>query len=342
MGNEPQVIYLDLLIVTLLANFVFDWLLLWATAEVTRQSTTKLRLLAGAAIGTIHFGLLDLAAQQAIGHYGLLRFPLTVAGISILMLVVAFPVVRWRTWLRLAGTFYLILFISGGAGLAAGNLLGRAGEAHALISILVAAGALLLAAELGWGVVQRRLSRQLYHIPVEITCGRTTVQLIGLIDTGNSLSDPLSGSPVIVAEGEALRPLFPVGLQADLAALAAGDLAPVSTLAADSDWATRFRMIPFSSLGQNHGLLAGFKADRVRLLLPESVDVSTQTIIALSDQQLDPSGSYRALLPPILLENATQRHAERQSNQPSPAPPAEASLQPGVEVKKGGTSIADI
>lgn len=334
MGNEPHIIYLDIFLIALLANFVFDWLLLWATAEVTRQKTSKFRLLAGASVGTVHFGLYVLAAEQVIGHYGLLRFPLTLTIVSMLMLLAAFPAVRWRTWFRLTGTFYVIFFISAGAGLAAGNILGQADDPHLLISILVATGTLLLVAELGWGVIQRRLSRQLYHVPIEITCDQTTVQLVGLIDTGNSLTDPLSGAPVIVAEGEALRPLFPVGLQPDLAALAAGDLAPVSSLTAESGWATRFRMIPFSSLGQSHGLLAGFKADRVRLLLPEPLELSTQTIIALSDQQLDPSGSYRALLPPTILAGTTEQSVNQHST-PS-------SSTPSVEAKKGGTSIADI
>ena len=301
VGNEPHVIYLDIFLIALLANFAFDWLLLWATAEVTRHKTTKRRLMAGAAVGTMHFGLYVLAAQNVIGYYGLLRFPVTLAVVSMLMLIITFPTVRWRAWLRLAGTFYVVFFISAGAGLAAGNILGGVNNPHLLISILAAIGTLLIVAELGWGVIQRRLNRQLYHVPIEITCDSTTVQLIGLIDTGHSLADPLTGAPVIVAEGEALRPLFPIGLQPDLASLAAGDLTPVSSLTADSNWATRFRMIPFSSLGQSHGLLAGFKADRVRLLLPEPVEVPTQTVIALSDQRLDPSGAYRALLPPVLL-----------------------------------------
>lgn len=334
MGNEPHVIYLDIFLIALLANFIFDWLLLWATAEVTRQKTTKFRLMAGAAVGTLHFGLYVLAAQQVIGYYGLLRFPLTLAVVSMLMLIVAFPMVRWRAWLRLAGTFYVVFFISAGAGMAAGNILGGTNNPHLLISIFAAIGTLLIVAELGWGVIQRRLNRQLYHVPIEITCGSTTVQLIGLIDTGHSLTDPLTGASVIVAEGEALRPLFPVGLQPDLASLAAGDLAPVSSLTAESSWATRFRMIPFSSLGQRHGLLAGFKADRVRILLPEPMEVSSQTVIALADQQLDPSGSYRALLPPTLLEGAVEQVATSQlSKHPSTS---------SVEAEKGGTSVADI
>ena len=46
---------------------------------------------------------------------------------------------------------------------------------------------------------------------VRLTLGERQVELTALVDTGNTLTDPVSGRPVMVAEGETLSPLFPPG-----------------------------------------------------------------------------------------------------------------------------------
>lgn len=310
MESGARIVYVDLLLLSILANFIFDWLLLWATGEVTRRRVGRLRLFLGTLVGTTHFALYTLATHQVIGHYGLLRFPATVALVSLVMLLVTFWPVSIRSLPRLAGTFYGILFLSAGAGLAAGNLWGPGNEPNMIVSLIVAAGALLLVAEVGWGVVQRRFSRQAYQVPVEIRLAGRVASLVGLIDTGNQLQDPLGGAPVLVAEVDALQPLFPPELHPDMALLARGDLSPVTSLAEHAEWSSRFRLIPFTSLGQDHGLMVGLKPDSVTLHLPEPSVYAGPVVVALSRQRLDPAGAYRALIPPALLPSSTERRPE--------------------------------
>ena len=44
---------------------------------------------------------------------------------------------------------------------------------------------------------------------VRLTLGERQVELTGLVDTGNTLTDPVTGRPVMVAEGSRLSPLLP-------------------------------------------------------------------------------------------------------------------------------------
>lgn len=338
MGSGARVVYVDLLLLTILANFLFDWLLLWATAEVTRRRVGRRRLFLGTAVGTLHFAFYMLAAQGVVGHYGLLRYPATVAAVSLLMLLVTFWPVTLRALPRLIGSFYAILFLSAGAGLAAGNIWGPGNEPNVIISFIVAAAALLVVAEAGWGIVQRRFARQAYQVPVEVRLGDRIATFTGLIDTGNHLVDPLGGGPVVIAEVDALKPLFPPELHPDLALLADGDLSPVTNLAVNADWSARFRIIPFRSLGQDHGLLVGFKPDSVTLHLPEPAPYGGTVTIALSRRRLDPAGLYQALVPPDLLTHAPA--VPKAAPAETSWPPLDASISSKIE-SKGGHSVAD-
>lgn len=305
MDSAVQVIYLDVLLVPIGVNFLFDWLLLWATAEVTQTRTTRLRLMAGAALGSFHYALYLLSAYGVIGSYAIIRFPITVGLVSLAMLgSTFFAKMKVRRLLGLAGTFYVILCVSAGAGLAAGNLLANGGEPNQVVIQLAAIGALLVVAELGWGVVQRRIWRGLYLVPIEITFDERSVHIMALVDTGNQLTDPITRAPVIVVELGAVRSLFPEALQHDIAELSAGDFSGVTGLLSHSSWSSRIRLIPFTSLGAQNGLLVGFKPDRVRIMLPQIVNVPKRAIIGLAQHVLDRDGQYQALLHPSLLDSA--------------------------------------
>jgi len=61
-------------------------------------------------------------------------------------------------------------------------------------------GTVLITTEIGWGYVRRRFREWLLYVPIEIHFGDIWFQVNALIDTGNRLKDPLTGSPVILLE----------------------------------------------------------------------------------------------------------------------------------------------
>ena len=71
----------------------------------------------------------------------------------------------------------------------------------------------------------------------------------------------------------------------------------------EQDWAARLRIIPFSSIGKENGLLIGFRPDKVRLINSTS-ELHVQPVVALHPRTLDPEGEYEALVPPIVLQQA--------------------------------------
>jgi|SRR5690606_25147840 len=298
------VIWMDVLILQLAANFVFDCLLLWATAEVTKSATTRGRVMAAALLGTGYFLLYVLAQAGLVPYFGFWRWVPVVLSVSAGMLLVAFGPLRPRRLLAVAAHFYGVGFVAAGAGMAAAFLLGTPGQPDALAGFLAAGGVILLVAEVGWGVVQRRIWQQLYHMPLEIRFGDQVRRVPALVDTGNRLRDPLSGTPVVVVEGQTVRELLPDSLQPAVAAMETGDLAAVSRLLASAQWSARFRVIPFASIGREHGLLVGFRPDEVRVFVDGRPIPVGPCILGLCPGPLDPEGTYQALLHPDLVQPA--------------------------------------
>ncbi|NLY29242.1 MAG: sigma-E processing peptidase SpoIIGA [Firmicutes bacterium] len=307
------IVYVDILLLYVIANFLCDYLLLWATAAVTLAKTNWRRLCAGAAIGTLHFLLLYLASLRIIPYYGLLRFIPTILAVTLLMLLITFHPVSLRRLVKLTLHFAGIGFGSGGIGLAAAYLLGTPAEPNTFLGLLAAIAGILVIAEIGWGVVQTSMIRRIYQLPIRIYFGDEVIRVVGLLDTGNHLTDPLTGAPVIVLEQDLLTDLLPADLAANIQQLEAGDEKALTQLLAASQWSSRFRIIPYSSLGSKNGILVGFRPDKVTLDVSGQSVPTGEAIVAICNHQLDNAGEYRALIPPSIV------HGTLGESSPSPA-----------------------
>jgi len=98
-------------------------------------------------------------------------------------------------------------------------------------------------------------------------------------------------------------------LQSAVEQMAAGDLSAVTRLLASEKWSARFRIIPFSSVGREHGLLVGFKADGIRISVDGHKAPVGPCILGICRGPLDPDGVYSALIHPELVESAAAHRA---------------------------------
>ena len=302
MGQPATVVYVDTLLLLAALSFLMDYLLLWATSKVVKVPQHPWRLGLGAAIGTGYFVIYYLAERGVGQAYGWLRFWPVLIAVSCLMLTAAFWPLPWRTLVRTAGFFYFITVSSGGAGVASGYALGWGVTGQ----LAAAIAAILVTAELGWGVVQKSLWQRLYNVSLEIVVFGERVMTQALIDTGNRLRDPLGGAPVIVVEHGVVAHLLPEHLGATLLEMEAGELGGISRLLTSERWSTRFRVIPFTSLGKEKGLLVGFRPDSASVVVEGRRIPLSGVIVGLSPKPLDPEGVYHALLHPELLDAAVQ------------------------------------
>lgn len=297
MPAMSSVIYVDTLILLTALSFLVDYLLLWATAKVTKSPLRPSKLATGASLGTAYFVLYYLSERGVMPHYGWLRFWPVVLSVSAGMLLIAFAPMPPRKFVRVLGYFYFITVSSGGAGIAAGYALGW----DVVWQLLIAIAAILVTAEFGWGVVQQALWQRIYQVPLEVSVFGERFSTTALVDTGNRLKDPIKGSPVIVVEHRVVRHLFPEHLEEVIGRMERGDYSEVSRLLTSSRWSSRFRVIPFTSLGKESGMLIGFRPDELAVFVEGQRVPVEGAVIGIHHGNLDPDRMYHALIHPEIL-----------------------------------------
>ena len=246
-------IYLDVL---MLLNFLVDLLLLVGTNRLSGHSPGCRRALPAAVLGGIYGGVCLLPGFLFLG--GLL-WRLVFLG---LMSVMAFGLDLRRGFL-----FVLLSMALGGLT----SLLNRGGFWALVLSAGAIAG-LCLVGFRGKVGVQR-------FVPVTICCGGRTASVTALVDTGNTLRDPISGKPVLVVDEN---------VAGKLSALTRAQLRdPIATLSQCPG--PGYRLIPFSAVGSPGGMLLGLRPDSLHVDGREA-----EYIIAFAPQLLG-AGRYQAL-----------------------------------------------
>lgn len=117
-----------------------------------------------------------------------------------------------------------------------------------------------------------------------------------IIDTGNFLKEPITKTPVIVVEKDALTELIPEYIINNSEKIIKGEDIEIQ------DYASRIRIIPFSSLGKQNGILLGIKGDLLIVNLEEKDVYIKNFIIGIYDGILSKSGKYQALIGLEILE----------------------------------------
>ncbi|MDR1589189.1 MAG: sigma-E processing peptidase SpoIIGA [Oscillospiraceae bacterium] len=278
-----RVVYAD---AVFLLNFIIDYILLLITAKICGCGARRARLAAAAALG----GLYALAA--AIYPDG----PLTAApavmaagaGVSAAAFAgqtrgIRLTVVFFAVAAAFAGVVLALSLLTGGDGLYVNFdfklLLITFTACYAVLS-LVFRGAARAGGESYASLTVRLAGREL--------------RARALIDTGNTLRDPITGCRVIVLGAGEAAPLFPHATARALARVRDRGAVAVMEELGKIEGGARFRLVPYSSVGVRGGMLPAFRPDEVLIDGVRAGDA----LIALSPNGVSDNGTYSALVAP--------------------------------------------
>lgn len=279
-------IYIDTLF---LLNAVIDYLLLLCSARLAGEPLERLRFGLGALLGG------GYAVALFLPGMGFLYHPLCRLAAAVLMVLTAFS--RSRRLLRQVLIFFALACGFGGGVLAASLLGGNpltlgGGVFYSAIDVKI----VLVSAACCYAVLSLLFRRWGRHsvsrgelTPVTLRLCDREVTLTALRDTGNTLTDPVTGRPVLVAEGERLLPLFPPGQGPER-----GDARdPAGALERlNQRWPGRFCLLPYRAVGTDRGLLLAVRPDRVEL----DGEACTGVLVAFSPNPVSDGGSYQVLV----------------------------------------------
>lgn len=278
-----HVVYIDILF---LINFMINFTLLKITSVFSKRDCNVLRLCLASFLGAVYAACMFLPGMKV-----LYVFPFKILT-SAIMVRIIFPDCRFFHLIKSLFIFLLTSFTFAGVLLALVYFSGSEADGGVFVGdgilyfglslkILISASIISYTIIVTATAIIKR-TKKLGIKKIRISLGDKECEISALPDTGNMLCDPISQSPVIIAEKKHILPLFPDGM-------------PDYT--SDNQYGVKLRIIPYSSLGNPNGILTGF--------VPDSVSVdgrkTKSAIIAIADNILSPSDEYNALFNPNII-----------------------------------------
>ena len=258
-------IYLD---VVLIENLCMNYIILFATGYLLKIKMNHIRLILSALLGGIYA---IVAYMQILEIYSNLIFKII---LSIVMVYIAYNSKNVKQILKQLVFFYLTSFVFGGCAFALlyfikpEQILMKNGVYIGTYPIKIA----ILGGIVGFTItviafryVKTKLNKKSMFCELEIYFENKSISTTALIDTGNMLKDPITSMPVIVVEKSILKEILPESILNNLNKIIGGDVPKEVYEDENLNYITKFRVIPFSSIGKENGLLLGFKSNKIKV-----------------------------------------------------------------------------
>ena len=275
-----MIIYLDVLIIV---NTIVDYFLLLLTARINKITYKSLRIILGAFLGGLSSMYIFLPRQSFIIEIG--YRVLTAA----LICIAAFTSRKIKIILRNTAVFLVSSFIYCGVIMAIwlifkpNSIVINNSYVYYDISatyLIIFSVVLYIAITVIMSLLKKEAVTA-KRCSLEFRLGDTRLKVIGILDTGNSVTDIFTDSPVFFVSEEVFKKLF--GSQFAAASAAAPD---------------RYRILPCETVNKG-GMLEGLRCDAVTVELENKSGVFKNPVLIFSNNKF--SDDYDAIVNPEIL-----------------------------------------
>lgn len=297
-------IYLD---IVLIENLCMNYIILFAVGYLLKIKMNHIRLILSALLGGVYA---ILAYMEILEIYSNVIFKII---LSVVMVYLAYNARNIKMLVKELVFFYLTSFVFGGCAFALlyfikpQEILIRNGSYVGTYPLKVA----ILGGIVGFTItviafhfMKKRFTKKDMFCNITIYFSQKCVKTTALLDTGNMLKDPITSMPVIVVEKEILTNILPDSIINNLNKIVGGDVPKEVYEDENLEYITKFRVIPFSSIGKTNGMLLGFKANKVEIDNEEIIETINNVIIGIYENKLSKKNQYSALIGLDLLEGS--------------------------------------
>lgn len=288
-------IYID---VVLIENILMNYIILFTTGLILKIKIKHLRLILASFIGAIY---------SIIAYMGILEIYSSIVLkiiLSIIIVYIAFnPQNIKKLWKDIL-IFYMVSFVFGGAAFALiyivkpqdilmknGLFLGT----YPLKTVLLGAIVAFIIIITAFTVVKTKISKKDMYCQIKIKINGKYIKAKTMIDTGNMLKEPITNTPVIIVEHTLLYECMPKEILNNLENIIGGDFSQVPE-DIRKKCISKLKLIPYSSLGKQNGMLIGIKPETVKIITDEQEEERKNVIIGIYNKSLTKKGEYRALI----------------------------------------------
>ena len=288
-------VYLD---VIFLENLIINYIILYATGIILKIQIKNLKIFFASLIGAI-YSIIYYIVQLGLYSNFIIKLIL-----SVVMIYIAFNSTSFKMLAKQVLLFYLVSFVFGGATIAIiymvnsqnitiqnGVFIGNYTMVTVCIGIIIAYIVVIIA----FKMVKTKISKKDLICDIEVKINGKGIMTKGMIDTGNLLKEPITNLPVIVMEYTLLYDVIPREILNNLEKILEGDLSKIPEKIQEQ-YIPKLKVIPFTSLGKQNGMLLGVKAEKVVIKHNDEVKKIDKAVIGIYDKSLTKKGEYRALL----------------------------------------------
>lgn len=288
-------VYLD---IVFLENVIMNYIIIFASCVVVKENVRHLRFLLASSIGAIYTIVMYLNIIPIYSNFFMKLL------LSFVMIYISFLPNNWKKLLKIFLIFYLVSFVFGGCVFALmyfispqlaliknGVFVGVYPIKIALIGGFIS----FVIIQISFKIVKTKLNKKDMIYEIEVIINKKSTKVKALLDTGNLLKDPITGIPVVVIEHKSLYSVIPIQILNNISKVLGGDTIELIENNEFNKIISRFRIIPFSSLGKQNGLLLGIRADYINIAVDEKIEKVNNVIIGIYDKSFTKNGMYSAI-----------------------------------------------
>ncbi len=283
-------IYVD---VVFIENLLINYIILCATAIIAKNKIHFLKFLLASSFGSLYAILNYIISLSNLENFFLKLF------ISSFMILISFDNKKIKVFFKNLIMFYLTSFTFGGAAFMLlffvspesviyenGRFIGTYPLKITIYGGILGFIIIILVAKF----IKNKFSNTLCDL--EIFFKGKVIKLKTLVDSGNLLKEPISNQDVIVVQKSSLEDLIDKKILNEATSMIKGSL--IGDMSKEL-YEYKFKVIPFSSLGNENGVLIGFKPDYIKIYSDEEI-IKKDVIIGIYDGALSKTNLYTSLI----------------------------------------------
>lgn len=287
-------IYMDIIIVE---NLIMNYIILYATGLISKCKIYYLRIFLASLIGAIY------VIGQYISNLSIYSNIFIRLALSIIIVFIAFNPKNVKHMFKMLVLFYMTTFTFGGVAIYLMYVLkpqdliiknGMYVGTYVLKVVFIGAvfGTVILI--VAFKFVKNKITKNDMLCKIKIKINEKEKILNAMVDTGNMLREPLTGNPVVVVEKTSLYDLVPKEILDNTENILGGDFEGIPNYI-KNEYISRLKIIPFSSLGKQNGMLVGIKSEDLEVL-GEHSKKRCEVVIGIYNKSLTKRGEYNALI----------------------------------------------
>lgn len=280
-------------------NFLIDFILLFVTGRLIKRIIVYKRLIAASFVGALYVILTGYIGKEFMTYF-IVKF-----SVSVLMIMIAYDSKGIITNIRVILCFYITSLL----------MVGIITALYYLNYDRLTVNAIVISCFLGYSAlhfffkeVKARIEKSNYMRMISIHMGSFNKTLKAFIDTGNELTDPMTGKPVIVVNIESIRNILGEELYKNILSFYNKEKGYESLLNENNN--INLKIIRYNTISSKNEMMVCVTPDEIQIKGNDNNIITADAIIGIYPMKISQKEDYDALLFNKILEWEMERNNE--------------------------------